>query len=526
MRGGHAPVIQPRRNSDPDHKLPQILPSSGDDREMRDCDISTSSANTTGGVDNEKGLSHRQRNLSEGVDIPCAEKPHPPVMSSSLQMTPPSRNLLDRMSSLELRSPFLERKSGDGRSKMERGGERVGVGGGERVRGDVGEGSEDNVLVARGRKSGKGKKKRRRRREDRAYSDTVTKDGSGNSSHTSLSSSRQYHVTDHQSHVTQLPSHVTTHVIQEEKIGSRDAQQKSMLRENSAFRPYKDTTVTVSADEREAGGTVDAVHLIEEGREGDISIPHNSLEECDFEMEPKSAVVSHLAPLMRREGEGGREGGGGGGMSLEMELALAAKDIENPLQGNIGEGGVVCRERNNRVKPGGFTAVRRGGFPQVTETETDSGDGGDQLEQSFPPSEATPLLNDLPDSSTAADPFEDEVPPPIYPPHTLTHHQKHMRHTAAAHRSLKLQHLNSRTKTERDTEKQSSSRKSGSQLARETSPNFEADFDVITRTEVREVTEQRKRANAVFQGEEEEEEDVEGEARLSLTEVASTTKGT
>ena len=79
-----------------------------------------------------------------------------PMMSSSLQITS-SRNVLERMgSSLEKRSPFLERAGSRERAWP-------GVGGGEGVKGD---GGEDDMLVARGRRSGRSKKRRRKRNEN------------------------------------------------------------------------------------------------------------------------------------------------------------------------------------------------------------------------------------------------------------------------------------------------------------------------------------------------------------------------
>ena len=183
---------------------------------------------------------------------------------------------------------FLERGVQNGRSKLEHGSEGVRVGGGEGVRGDVREDGGDEILVARERRHGKGKRKKRRRKEERE-NEAVTE--------SPLTSSKTgKHV--HESHMTRHQSHVTTQEHREDMVGSDG---KRVEWKNDRERAAK---VSASGGLEVSGVTVSAR---EDEREGEVPVPRHprflGTEECDFEMEPKHAVVDHLSPQVGR-GEG------------------------------------------------------------------------------------------------------------------------------------------------------------------------------------------------------------------------------
>lgn len=409
-----------RRNSDPTPKPPHAQSNTEDDPSDRD--MSTSFAGTSSRPDQPTHTFHKG-SLLRGVDVPSAQMPHPPsVMSSSLPMTSPSSgNFLDRITSVESRSPYLERMSRDKRLKNECGG-----------KGERGVSGEDEVLVSRSRRSGKGRKKRRKREEATEHIDTeVTTAGGDRSSPTSLRIHKQDETKHHQSHVTQRQGHVTAHVIQGEGVRN--------------------------------------------------SIPHQFIgtDECDFETEPKGSIIHPHSPS-DHEGDLHRGvGGDRGSMSLEMELALATKDIQ----------------------PQGGVAMDRS-LPRINiETETATGDGGrHQLEQPHSLSDVSPFeeigeedsQSSIPPS--AANPFGDEE--------TLNdRQQKCTRNTAPVH-SRRVQHPKLKMKVEQDVDKHksksSSQKKLDSQIAREASPNYEGDFDVITNAEVTEVFGGRARSTTDY----------------------------
>ena len=524
--------VRSRRNSDPTPKQPQALPSSEKHQEASEGDVSASYAGTTGTsectelqssqtqveTENKVVPQSKQHISSEAVSIPSMERSRTSMMSSSLQMmsssSSPSKNVLERMSSLESRSLFLERAVRDGRSKLERGSEGGRVGGGEGVRDDVGEGGGDEILVARERRHGKGKKKKRKRREEteNGLFETVTE-----SSLTGSRTSRRDHVTEHESHMTKHKGHMTT----QEHRGKMAGSDGKTVDQRKDTRTDRDRAVEVSASGGLESGVFsgDAVSARRDEREGGGSIPCDTeflgTEECDFETEPKHAVVGHVSALVERREGGGRrwrerEGdGGGGGMSLEMELALASRDIESPVRGNVSTGelegrGVVYGEDGKELcdDNDGVESVAEGCFSRVTETGT--------VERGF---------GEIGDGDSTSNPSS-----PISPSHTLTHHpHTRMRHTAPVH--SRSQHPKSKMKVVRDntaTEQHKSRlRKFDPQKAREVSPGFEEGFDVISRTEVREVLGRRGRANAVFteerEGEEEEGEEREAKGRDRVT---------
>ena len=569
--------MRQRRNSDPSPKTVPALPTTSYDRESRDFSASYAGTGMGGSSDrhaklpseshaeteSEKPSSGVPQNPSEGLDIPPAVKPHPPMMSSSLQMTSSQMNFLERMGSLDSRSPFLERKSlvDEGRRKVEHGGgsEKVRVGGGGRGRGED-EGSGDEVLVARGRKGGRGKKKRRKKREEGEEMENPEKTGA------SLTRTSPRIRSSQQGHVTEQQSHVTAHVIkegEEEQTSEGIVEQQSVREQEIGSKEESKVSPGGSfGDEKEMKQVSkslgdDCSSKEKEERERDVSIPiprgsdrFPGVEECDFETEPRSPVVGRgLEARLVRRGEGERDGRGGEGLSLEMELALAAKDIDSPVESEVvmeeegsesrtmEGGGGPDRERSAEAK-------RDRELPlEQTETETErqkktsgDGDGGHLLEQSRSPPEVnlspfqviakergSPDWQQSP--PTAGNPFGDEHSPSLSPPPTITRHQKHTRHTSPAHLSRTLEHPHSKMKIERDPRKSKSKspKKSGSRKPRDSSPDFEGDFDVITRLEIREVSERRGRANAVFQ---EDTMERERDSQTNLKKMASTTEGT
>ena len=492
--------VRSRRSSDPTPKQPQALPSSEKHQEASKGDMSASYAGTVGTseytelhssqtqveTENKVVPQSKQQISSEAVSIPSTERSRTSMMSSSLQMmssssSPSSKNVLERMSSLESRSLFLERAVRDGRSKLERGSEGVRMGGGEGVRGDVGEGGGDEILVARERRHGKGKKKRRKRREEteNGLFETVTE--------SSLTGSR----TNRRDHVTEHESHVTKHMTTQEHRGKMAGSDGKRVDQRKDTRTDRDRAVNVSASGGLESGVFSgaAVSVRRDEREGEGSIPCDTeflgTEECDFETEPKHAVS---ALVERREGGGGRgREDGGGEMSLEMELALASRDIESPVRGNVStaeleDRGVVYGDDSKELcdNNDGVESVAEGRFSRVTETGT--------VERGF---------GEIGDGDGTANPST-----PISPSHTLIHHpHTRMRHTAPAHSCS--QHPKSKMKVVCDNtttaQHKSQLRKSVPQKARVVSPEFEEGFDVISRTEVREVLGGRRgRANAVF----------------------------
>ena len=581
--------MRQRRNSDPSPKTVPALPALSDDRESRDFSASYAGTGMGGSSDrhtelpseshaeteSEKPSSGVPQNPSEGLDTPPAVKPHPPMMSSSSQMTSSQMNFLERMGSLDSRSPFMERKSlvDEGRRKVEHGGgsEKVRVVGGERGRGE-GEGSGDEVLVARGRRGGRGKKKRRKKREEGEEMENPEKTGASlTRTSPRIRSSQRGHVTEEQSHVTEQQSHVTAHVIkegEEEPTSEGLVEQQSVREQEIGSKEESKVSPGGSfGDEKEMKQATkslgdDCSSKEKEERERDVSIPiprgsdrFPGVEECDFETEPRSPVVGRgLEARLVRRGEGERDGRGGKGMSLEMELALAAKDIDSPVDSPV-ESEVVRKEEGSESQ-----TMEGGGGPdrersaegksdsvlplEQTETETErqkktSGDddGGHLLEQfhsppevNLSPFEVVAKERGSPDwqqsPPDAENPFGDEHSPSLSPPPTINRHQKHTRHTSPAHLSRTLEHPHSKMKIERDPRKSKSKspKKSGSRKPRDTSPDFEGDFDVITKSEMREVSQRRGRANAVFQ--EEGTVERERDPQTNLKKMASTTEGT
>ena len=385
----------------------------------------------------------RNEGAGDSIPIPSTEEPRSSMMSSSLQMTS-SRNLLERMSSLETRSPFLERAAGSREGLRWRG---VGQSGrGERVKDENGE--EDDMVVAKGRRSGRSKKRRRKRNEENEVSDE---------------SSPRGHVTREENHVTREESHVIPGAV--------------------LFSP-SNTTTTADADNSVPVGA-----------------PHSTrTEQCDYETEPKEAVV--LQSLVEEKGLG---------LSLEMELALAARGV-----------------------PGIQTRVSSG----------DAG-GGDQLEQHLPPScdvapSETPrghlenFEESLPHTSGSSNrnPFDVEEDADLSPslsPSTPPSSTDKNRDIVSnrQHRSYRIHHppssasarsefksdekrnprqvpLNSKSISSSSRSPPSTQHRSKSRRQRGVTPEMEGEFDIITRSEVRALDGQR-RANALYS------EDREGE---------------
>ena len=397
-----------RTASDPAPKLPRASPGTKKEGEGREREISASyggsgeSGKHRARVETESECTSLHRHpISESIHTPSAGGAESAMMSSSLQMTS-SRNLLERMGSLESRSPFLTRRVRE--HGVESGeDERGKVRGREGVR--KGDNSDD--VVAKGVRSGRGKKRRKRR--------------DGGSDVGSL---------DHKtSHMTQHESHVTTHEPESAIIGMESGHDSSGLQDDNDDRTRSD------------------------------SIPSNTLyvgtEECDFEMEPRHAVMGRHPPPPVRGGRGG-EGGEGGGLSLQEELALASRDVDG------------CeRERRSPV-----VRERVGRY------------GGN--------------------------PFGNEDTPPPSPtshPHTLTRHREHTGHTAPPHDTHSLPHTSEHRTSERKTQNDVKAQQNISKLKplsslRESDRgrrgrDVSSEYDVITRKEVREICETRSRSNAV-----------------------------
>ena len=501
-------VVRSRAVSDPTPRLPRAVSRpKKKDRRTRKGNISEGHVGTqepqdTSHVETESQVmsSSQRRASSESIRIASSaeEGTRSTTMSSSLQMTSSSlsRNVLERMGSLESRSPFLERRSREAS---------------EGVRGDSREGGEDEVLVSKGRRSGRGRKRRKK------------KDESKYDEHPSQSSpqTRRDHVTEHQSHMTQHESHVT---ILELGVDTGMGEEGGVVREEN----YVEVLVT---------------------------------EECDFEMEPKHAVSGDLSPLL-----GGREGErGGGGMSLEMELALATRDIDRPTTGDTcqelrGDGDKELNRDGVIEEHRGWLPVRNG-IESRDDVSGDLGEGVHQLEPSHFASETAPFEvlgeedSQLSVPHTGGNPFGDvdddpSPPPPGSLPHRLTEHTHHQRHTAPHHTSHHPHNSDRSMTGEQSLPHRHKSKlkslsaslpESSSRRMREMSPQFDRGFDVITQREVREVTERRPRADAVFAEEREGEGEGEGETgkgrvfvkkraegdkgQLHLTHSMSTSKG-
>ena len=156
------------------------------------------------------------------------------------------------------------------------------------------------------------------------------------------------------------------------------------------------------------------------------------MEECDFETEPRHSIagrrVSSEVIGTRREGEEEE-----GGMNLEMELALAAKDIQEDVLDSVQmdlKVGVVYGGSDNKSV-----------FKKLANSDNIDkiSEGVHQLEQSKVPRRDTKL----PKSSGSLNPFEEEEPSPLSPlsPPT-THTSTRTRHTAPSdtgHHSHRVQ---------------------------------------------------------------------------------------
>ena len=442
---------RPRTQSDPTPKPPGAIPSltrgarkqTGNNKEApaagtASSKISPEASGETGtNIENENGDNLiRNEGAGDSIPIPSTEEPHSSMMSSSLQMTS-SRNLLERMSSLETKSPFLERAAASREGLRWRGAGQSGRG--ERVKDENGE--EDDMVVAKGRRSGRSKKRRRKRNEANEVSDE---------------SSPRGHVTREENHV--IPGAVL-------------------------FSPTNTATI-VDADDSVLVGA-----------------PHSTrTEECDYETEP--VILQSLAEEK------------GLGLSLEMELALAARD-----------------------EPGIQTSMSSG----------DAG-GGDQLELHLPPSrDAAPsetprvhlenLEESLPRTSGSSNrnPFDVEedvdlspsLPPSTPPSFTDKNsdnlsHRQHRSHTihhppssAGTRSELKSDEkrnprrvpLNSKPISSSSRSPPSAQHRSKSRRERRVTSEVEGEFDIITRSEVR-ALDGRRRANALYS------EDREGEREV------------
>ena len=263
--------------------------------------------------------------------------------------------------------------------------------------------------------------------------------------------------------------------------------------------------------------------------------------ECDFESEPGSSIVGHVSSW------GVGEGGEGGNMSLEMELEIALR--ENGGRGGEREG-VEEREREGRsenaqtgggrgekgewrgggegVERRGGKAGERGGGERGREKSGGGGrgggrkgwkvgegreegrkegrGGGGETSQHTSPfimvgegnGSKTGSPSTLKSSNTQE--IESENPlkidprspaSPTSPPHTHSHRHYH---TSPSHHSHQA-HSDRRAEQRRKTGPRHTTRRG--------SPDCDGDYDVITRSEVRELTERRTRSNAVGAKEEE-----------------------
>ncbi|CAI8012506.1 hypothetical protein GBAR_LOCUS8026 [Geodia barretti] len=449
---------RPRTHSDPTPKPPGAIPSltRGARKQTRNnkeapaagtasSEKSPEASGETGtNIENENGDNLiRNEGAGDSIPIPSTEEPRSSMMSSSLQMTS-SRNLLERMSSLETKSPFLERAAASREGLRWRGAGQSGRG--ERVKDENGE--EDDMVVAKGRRSGRSKKRRRKRNEENEVSDE---------------SSPRGHVTREENHVTREGNHVIPGAV--------------------LFSPTNTTTTTVDADDSVLVGA-----------------PHSMrTEECDYETEP--VILQSLAEEK------------GLGLSLEMELALAARD-----------------------EPGIQTSMSSG----------DAG-GGDQLELHLPPSrDAAPsetprvhlenLEESLPRTSgNNRNPFdvEEDVDlspslPPSTPPSfpdknsdnlSNRQHRSHTIHhppsSASTRSELKSDEkrnprrvpLNSKPISSSSRSPPSAQHRSKSRREKGVTSEVEGEFDIITQSEVR-ALDGRRRTNALYS------EDREGEREV------------
>ena len=364
----------------------------------------------------------------EGIPIPSSEESRASMMSSSLQMTSP-RNVLERMSSLERRSPFLERTASREGVRLRGAGQ---AGGREGVRGDNDE--SDDVLVAKGRRSGRSKKRRRRKNEENEVLDEAPE--------TSL-----------RGHVTREGDHVTSHVTPGAVL----------------FDP---STAKSNADDPIPAGVSRLTRT----------------EECDYETEPKLAVVPQ-----EREGERGTA------LSLEMELALAARDepandigteggdqLEN-FQPDDSAPSITTREKSENYREALTQVLRSRGNPFDVEEEQEDTSTSPTLSPSLPHSSSSSLHPSL--SHSVADKNSSSV------------RQQQQSNTVQHHQNVTNLQSDSKADVERNPRQNSLKSKSNTSSSRRGAASkrkkIEDEFDIITQRDVR-ALDGRRRANALY----------------------------
>ena len=441
-------VIRSRTSSDPTKRVATVISSVKQTKDVSSRRRDLSATSTTKTHNESENVLHGDivpGNIihSNRVSIPSSsigsDEPRStnPVMSSSLQMTS-SRNFLERVGSLESsQSPFLGHAalgSGTSRDRMKK----------DRSKKDRDE-EEDDVLVAKERKSGRSKRRRKKRNGENETSEATN---SNKSSPTNI----------------QYEGHVRKH---ESRMTKSDV---------------SGITDSVSVTQLDTGeNDTDSIPTRDHGNMG--------MEECDFETEPRHSIagrrVSSEVIGTRREGEEEE-----GGMNLEMELALAAKDIQEDVLDSVQmdlKVGVVYGGSDNKSV-----------FKKLANSDNIDkiSEGVHQLEQPKVPRRDTKL----PKSSGSLNPFEEEEPSPLSPlsPPT-THTSTRTRHTAPSdtgHHSHRVQsshseHPKSKLKVTREFGKPSRQRQTNRL-------DFDGDFDIITHKDMRELEGKRERANAVF----------------------------
>ena len=454
-------VIRSRTSSDPTKRVATVISSVKQTKDVssRRRDLSASCAGTTATTKTHKHstVHNESENVLHGdivpdnsihsnrVSIPSSigsdeSRSTNPVMSSSLQMTS-SRNFLERVGSLESnQSPFLGHAalgSGMSRDRMKK----------DRSKKDRDE-EEEDVLVAKERKSGRSKRRRKKRNGENETSEATN---SNKSSPTNI----------------QYEGHARKH---ESRMTKSDV---------------SGITDSVSVTQLDTGeNDTDSIPTRDHGNMG--------MEECDFETEPRHSIagrrVSSEVIGTRREGEEEE-----GGMNLEMELALAAKDIQEDVLDSVQmdlKVGVVYGGSDNK------SVFKKLANSDNIETFDKISEGVHQLEQPKVPRRDTKL----PKSSGSLNPFEEEEPSPLSPlsPPT-THTSTRTRHTAPSdtgHHSHRVQsshseHPKSKLKVTREFGKPSRQRQTNRL-------DFDEDFDIITHKDMRELEGKRERANAVF----------------------------